>query len=89
MRQSHRRFLGLEMRERPIFNEELRKEIVPVGVGALDQIYLPFALIFLQPLLTVDRRLDAIVPFVPNEPLDPVLLGEAVHCTFAMLDGTI
>src|SRR5258708_38194183 len=84
---SHRLFARLQVRQRTVFDEELREEGVPVRIVALDQVDLPLALVLFQPLLAVDRSLDAVVPLVPDEPLDAVLFGEPVHRTVAMLEG--
>ena len=65
----HRRWRVLQVRKRALLHEELREEVIPIGVVPLDQIDLSLTRIFLEALLAMDRSLDAVVPFDPHEPL--------------------
>jgi hypothetical protein len=50
-----------------------------VAIFALDQVDLPVPLPFFDLLFTLQCRASSLVRFEPNEPVDPVSLGEAGH----------
>ena len=66
-------------------SEELVVEICPGGVLVFDDPDFPCAVPFLQGPFPVDGALQALVEFVPDEGMDVVLLGEAVHLAGAVL----
>jgi len=60
-------------------------EIVPVRVHGVDEAHLPGAGPVLHGFLALDRRADVVVPFVPDERFQAVLLREALDQALAML----
>jgi hypothetical protein len=52
-------------------------EVRPVGIHLFDQSDLPIPAPLLEALLSRNRLIDALVSFVPDEPLDIVLCGES------------
>ena len=58
-------------------------------IVALDQIDLPLALIPLERLLALDRRRHALENFIPDKPLQSVLLCKPVDDALAVLPGAL
>lgn len=66
-----------------------RKEIIPIGIGLLDQPDLPGALPFLELLFAADGVFGAAMFFIPDETMDAVSPGEAFCHALAMLPDAL
>ena len=72
-------------REPPARSGQFVVEVVPVGIASHDRAGLVGAVPALHGGLALDRGLDLVVPFVPDETFQPVLLREAGNQARAML----